>query len=150
MIAELQDITASMNSNGDSYESIFGTNAWQNLLLDETKFPAVCFDMPKVEYNLPKSGFIGEKYPITIYVCYKSELDWTGLQHEVVIEKANTATRELITRLQNYKDADGNRLIDNIEFVGADRVKNVFNVNTSGIMLQLKIQPTINKAVCIS
>lgn len=150
MKAELDAITAAMNANGDSFQSIFGSADWQNLDADEAVFPIIGYDLPKVKYTLPKSGFIGETYPLTVYVAYKSELEWTGAQHEVVIEKANVACREFISRLQGYKDGNGNRLIDSIEFVDADRVKCVFNVCTSGIMLQLKITPTVNQSVCIS
>lgn len=150
MIDELNSIVGAMNSNGDSYKVIYGSKSWQNLDADEAKYPIVAFDMPKVNYQLAQSGYIGETYPITIYVAYLSQLEWTGLQHEEVIEKANNGVRELLTRLQNYKDNKGNKLIDNIEFVSADRVRCVFDVCTSGIMIQLKIKPTINKPVCLS
>lgn len=150
MRTELKAIVALLNSNGDSYQCLFGSADMQNLNADEALFPVVCFDLPKVKYIISKSGYIGEKYPIAILVAYKSELDWTGDQHETVIDKANKATRELITRLNNYKDSDGNNLIDSIEFVDADRVKCVFDVCCSGIFIQLIVKPYINESVCLT
>ena len=149
MLQELKTIVGAMTSNNDTFKAIFGTNSWQNVLIDEAMFPIVAFDLPTVNYILPKSSYIGETYPITIFVAYKSELDWDGEQHEVVLELANTAMREMISRLQTYRDADGNSLINTISFVSASRVRCVFDVCCTGIMAQFVIEPYINLPVCV-
>lgn len=150
MKAELDALAEALRANGNRFTPIYGTNSWQNLLIDEAAFPCVCYDLPTVNYETPKSGYIGEVYPLTMYICYKSELDWTGAQHEEVIEKSNTAVREWITRCQKAVDANGNRTLEIVKVNGADRVKCVFNVCTSGIMVRMDVKPTINKSVCLT
>lgn len=150
MKAELDLLVSQLTANGDSFTPIYGTNSWQNVLIDEAQFPVVCYDMPKIKYETPKSGFIGEVYPLTIYIAYKSELEWTGSQHEDVIEKANTAMREWISRCQNYKDANGNRILEIVSIQTADRVKCVFDVCSSGVMVTMDVKPAINLSVCVS
>jgi len=150
MKAELETITAAMNSNGDTFVSIYGTNAWQNVKIDEAQFPVICYDLPSVIYDTPKSGFIGETYPLTVFIAYKSELDWDGSQHEVVLEKANTAMREWISRIQGNKDANGNRILEITKIASANRVKCIFDVCCSGILVQMDIRPTITASVCLT
>lgn len=149
MKAELDAITDQMTSNGDKFVPIYGTNSWQNVKIDESTFPVICYDLPSVIYETPKSGFIGETYPLTVFIAYKSELDWDGSQHEVVIEKANTAMREWISRIQGNKDASGNRILEIVKIGTANRVKCIFDVCCSGILVQMDIKPTITKSVCV-
>lgn len=146
----LDAIAEQMTANDDKFFPIYGTNSWQNLEIDEANFPVLCYDLPEVNYQIPKTGFIGETYPLTIYIAYKSELDWTGAQHEEVIEKANVAMREWISRMQTAKDAKGNRTIEITKILSAKRVRCVFNVCSSGIMMICEVKPTINASVCVT
>lgn len=148
MKAELDIVVEAMTSNEDKFVPIYGTNSWQNMIIDEAAFPVVCFDLPDVDYILPKSGAILEEYPLTVFVAYKSELDWTGSQHEDAIEKANTATRELLSLINNSKDVNGNRTLEITKVGRGKRVKCAFDVCCSGILVPLTIKPSIFKSVC--
>ena len=152
LVPYFQAITAAIN-RGDTYYFYYGERAWQNLIADDVTFPVVFVDfISKVDFKINTGGHLSEVYPVTIYIGYKSELDWTTTQHEVEIEKANNAARNFLNQLQNYKDANGNRIIDSMEIVSADRVilRPSEDAGTSGIMLQLKVKPALNLSVCTS
>lgn len=149
MVTELQAIAEAMTS--DDFGFYYGEKAWQNLIADDTTFPLISVDfIPTVEFSLGVSGYIGETYPLSIYFGYKSELDWTTIEHEEVIESAKTAAREFISRLQKYSDANGNKLFDSISFVKADRVilRPNDDVGTSGVLLALNVKKNVNYSVC--
>ena len=150
IISILQDIVSKINT--DTFSFYYGEKGWQNLTADDAVFPMVSIDfISKVDLTLPKSGYIGENYPVSIYVGYKSELDWSTLQHETVIDKATSAARNIISQLQNYKDTNKNKLIDEVKFVGADRVilRPSDDVGTSGLLLKLIIIPAVDVPVCV-
>lgn len=150
LVPYFQAITAAINT-GDTFYFYYGEKGWQNLIADDVVYPVVFIDfINKVDYNMPSGGYIGETYPVTIYFGYKSELDWTTLQHETEIAKANSACRNFLSQLQNYKDVNGNKIIDTMQIVSADRVilRPNEDVGTSGILLQLNVKPNINLSVC--
>lgn len=150
LITYLSDITSKINT--DTFSFYYGELGWQNLTSEDATFPLVSIDfIRKVNLGLPKSGYIGETYPLSIYFGYKSELDWTTLQHETVIDKALSAARNFISQLQNYKDANRNKIFNSIEFVSADRVilRPSDDVGTSGILLLLNVLPAIDLPVCV-
>ena len=152
LVPYFQAITAAINT-GDTFSFYYGERCWQNLAADDITFPVVFVDfIPKVDYILNIGGHLSESYPVTIYFGYKSKLDWTTIQHEVEIFKANLACRNFISQLQNYKDANGNKILDSIEFVSADRVilRPSEDTGTSGILLRLKVKPALNLSICIS
>lgn len=149
MIAEIEDI---VKNKLTGYSFYYGEKGWQNLFSDEAVFPLVSMDfMPTVKFDLTAGGYIGEQYPVSLYIGHKSELEWTTLQHEDVILLATAAGRQIISNLQNYKDTNGNKIINAIEFVSADRVilRSSDDVGTSGILLQLNITPNASIPVCI-
>jgi len=151
LIPYFQQIVSLINT-GDSYTFYYGEKGWQNLVEDNITFPAVLIDfISTVKYTLPNGGYIGETYPVSIYFGYKSELDWTTIQHEVEINKANNACRNFLSQLQNYKDSDGNKIVDSIEVVSADRVilRPNDDVGTSGILLKLNVKPSLTLSVCV-
>lgn len=150
LVPYFQAITAAINT-GDTYSFYYGERAWQNLVADDTTFPVVFVDfIPKVTFKIETGGHLSEVYPVTIFIGFKSELDWTTTQHEVEIEKANNATRNFLNQLTNYKDSNGNKIIDSMEIVSADRVilRPSEDCGTSGIMLRLNVKPALNLSVC--
>lgn len=135
-----------------TFSFFYGEKAWQNLIGSDTVFPLMSVDFfQTMKFILQKSRFIGQKYPAAIYLCYKSELDWSPDQHEVAIAKSETAARSVLSQLMTFKDSDGNSLIDDIEFL-TDATRIILrpsdDVGTSGVMLPLLITPTNHLAVC--
>lgn len=154
LIEILLDIVSKIpaDTDGNTFSSYYGETGWENLIADNATYPMVSIDFIRsVNLELPKSGYIGEWYPVTAFFGYKSELDWTTLQHEEVIAKSTTAARNFISQLQNYSDSNRNKLIDVIKFVSANRVilRPSDDVGTSGILLQLNVNPVINLSVCV-
>jgi len=150
LISSLSTIVSRMNT--DAFGFYYGELGWQNLTNEDTTFPLVSVDfIRKVTFDLVAGGRIKEGYPVTVYFGYKSELDWTTLEHEAVIESARLGARNFLSNLQNYKDADGNKIVDEIKIINADRVilRPSDDVGTSGILLQLNIVPNVTAGVCI-
>lgn len=136
----------------DTFSFYYGEKGWNNLMNEDTTFPLASVDfIPSLNLFLAKSGYIGEEYPVTVFFGHKSELDWTTLQHESVIGSASQAARQFISALQNYKDADGNKYLNEIKFVSADRVilRPSDDAGTSGVLLKLLISPNVNLSVCV-
>ncbi len=150
LIESLSITTSRINT--DTFAFFYGEKAWQNLSSEGAVFPLVSVDfIQKAKFDIVAGGRIGEAYPATIYFGYKSELDWTTLQHEAVIEKARQAARNFLSNLINYKDMNGNKIIDELKIIDADRVilRPSDDVGTSGILLSLNITPNVTAGVCI-
>lgn len=147
----LRDITSKINT-GDTFYFYYGSRDWQNLVADEVNFPAVFVDfIPAFKFDLPKAGYIGERYNTSIYVAFKSEMAWTTLEHEVVIDKATKAARNIISQLQRCSDTNRNKVIDEIKFINGGRVilRENDDVGTSGVAMLLEIVPALDLPVCV-
>ncbi len=150
IITNLETLVSRINT--DTFKFYYGELAWNNLTNEDVIFPLVSVDfIRKLKIELKAGGALGERYHASIYFGYKSELDWTTIQHEEVILKAQAAARNFISNAQKFKDDNGNSIFDEVKFIDMDRVilRPSDDVGTSGILLQLEIVPNINAGVCI-
>jgi len=150
IITILDTLISGMTSGNYSFELKVGAAEWQNLLSDEYAISdnnaLVFLDMPiENDFQAAQSGYIGEVYDVNLFFMFKSNFDWTPLQHDSnCINQARLAIRQFISVLQ---DSD---LIDSIEDIGtATSFINLLDVNVSGMILPISIKPNINASVCI-
>lgn len=148
IISVLSNIVSLMQSGGNSYHFDFGKKGVQNLIADEKTFPGVIYDQESTMSLVPRqSGYIGEIYKPRLLILFKSELEWTPEQHDTnCITPAISAAREFISLCQN-DDAN----IDEVNTSGdAVSVINIFDVNASGLLIQMEIKLRTNASVCVA
>jgi hypothetical protein len=126
---------------------LHGEKEIQNAISDEidleAKEAAVYLDEPiRSNDNITKGGYIEETYPIEMLFVKKSQLDWTPEQHQVVILEMRDLRRRFLNRLasnSNVRSVSGVTTID---------IKNIFNVNLSGVILRLTVVPFNSNSAC--
>ena len=120
-----------------------GESDWQNMMADEQNYPVVYLDEPiSNDFLLLNSGAIQEFYPIKLLLLYKTELDFTPGEHDQVIQKARLAARKFISLCANAEEVKEVKNPKGIEII------NLFDANTSGIVLTLDLHFYNFEAVC--
>lgn len=139
----IQIIEGIANDMGLSF--YHGREDFQNLIADEESLPALYLDQPiTTNYNLSESGYTVASYPIKMMLMYKSELDWTPIQHDTnCITPAEAKLREFINRSNNHTSIESITAISSIEFI------NLLDVNVSGVSLDITLTLRNNYSVCV-
>lgn len=131
MIDLIKSIVALITGTPSFY---YGIKGWQNLEADDGVFPAIYLDEPIKSYDdIKQSGYIEESYPLKLLFIDKSELDWSPRQHQVIITAMRALRREFLNKLQQS---------DTIRHVADSQttdVMNLFDVNVSGVLLEVTI-----------
>jgi hypothetical protein len=120
-----------------------GESDWQNMMADEQNYPVVYLDEPiSNDFLLLNSGAIQEFYPIKLVLLYKTELDFNPDQHDQVIQKARLAARKFISLCANAEEVKEVKNSKGVEII------NLFDANTSGMVLNLDLHFYNFEAVC--
>ena len=145
IISIVENIVQSLTANSLTYDFSHGSQSFNNLVNDEMTNPVVHLNPPENEYVLSQSGYIGEKYYLSLLFMFKSELDWLPSEHETnCVDPANNTIRQFISLCQ----ASG--LIDEFEVTQKSvEFINLLDVNVSGKFLFCAIKPNIEKSVCV-
>lgn len=133
------DITAGQYTFG------LGTRSYFNAIGEQTKFPIVALLTPIANtIKLNQSGFKQRTYPVKLFILFKSELNWTPLEHDQkAIQKARLAVNNLINILEDDELVEKvDQTANELEFI------NVFDINASGILLDLKITTRNTNSIC--
>ena len=122
----------------------YGWKAFQNLKADkETVFPLHYLDAPiKSNPSLKQSGLIERSYPITIFFGTKTKLDYTPEQHDAAIQLMYVESTKFI------QEAQKNKKLHFVRDARETEVINIFDLNMSGIILELTLIPFSNDTFC--
>jgi len=139
----VESVVSQIVISGQNFSFKHGERDFQNIFADEEIFPVVYLDEPiQNDFEIVSSGAIQEYYPIQLMILYKTELDFTPDQHDVLIQKARLCARKFLS-LAN--DSDQMRTIDGVKGV---EVINVFDANTSGIILSCRLSFYDSTSIC--
>lgn len=142
-IAEALPVTESPNT----YPTfIHGEREIQNYLADELAGVTISLDEPITSNDfIKKGGYIEEEYPVTIMFTDKSELDNTPEEHQVIILQMRALSKRFVNRLMSSTYGENVREVKNMTRTD---VKNIFDVNKSGVILRLTIVPFNTDTPC--
>lgn len=130
---------------------IFGLTGWQNLSADETTtFPVVFLDSPITSSDeFKQGGYVHVNYNLRMMFAQKSELDWSQVQQDTVIDQMRLLARTFVLSLKAKKGTDNAHWFRNIEGVRRTDFQNLFDVNVSGCILELTLEPFDESGVCV-
>lgn len=137
----VKDIVAGLSAPGTFR---YGWKGFLNFKGDgEAVFPLRYLDYPiKSNDALRQSGLIESGFPITIAFLDKTKLDFTPDQHDVIIQEQRTQSTEFITACQNSE------LIHFVRDSKRTEIVNIFDINLSGIILEITLLPFDPDATC--
>ena len=139
----VESIVSQITVSGDTFAFAHGEKDFQNLFSDEAVYPIVYLDEPiQNDFQIVSSGAIQEYYPIQLMILYKTELDFTPDQHDVLIQKARLCARKFLTLAGMSQQV---RELDSIKGI---EVINVFDANTSGIVLSCRLSFYDSTSIC--
>jgi hypothetical protein len=139
----VESVVQQITIQGQAYNFAHGEKDWQNIFADEQSYPVVYLDEPiSNDFDVVSSGAIEEYYPIKLMFLYKTELEFTPTQHDNEIQKARLGARKFITLCNQSEDV---RTIKNAKGI---EVINVFDANTSGVILSLDISFYNQESIC--
>lgn len=148
IITVIDSVVSQMDAGGKTYVCQIGTKSFLNALSTYTQYPAVGIAMPIVsKLTINQSGFKSRTYPLVLFFMFKSEIgEWTHLQHEQqAIDPARVAVDNFLNILEKHPDVDSvDMQADELEFL------NLWDANTSGIILNVKIKLRNNNTICTS
>jgi hypothetical protein len=132
------------DENSDFVPATFfhGEESYQNKEGDEMELPGVFLFEPIVSNDEIKGSLIEETYPTKMFFANKSETDWTPEQHQVVIGAMRELSRKFLVALRSSEKV---RYVKNIKRTD---VKNLFDVNLSGVFLEVSITPFNSNPAC--
>jgi hypothetical protein len=123
-----------------------GEKEFQNFISDEIEGTIVYLDEPITSNDvITQGGYIEETYPITMLFATKSELDWTPEQHQEVILSMRALSKRFLNRLTTKSIAPNVR---SVSAVSRTDIKNIFDVNLSGVIMRLTIVPFNSDGSC--
>lgn len=130
---------------------IFGLTGWQNLEADESAtFPIVFLDSPITsEDDFKQGGYVEVNYKLNLMFAYKTDLADTQPQQDVAITNARLLAREFVLRIKAAKDSTGTHLFRNVKNTRRTDFQNMFDVNVSGCILELSLEPIDESSVCV-
>lgn len=122
----------------------YGWKSFQNLKADkETVFPLHYLDTPiRSTIALKQSGLLERAYPITIFFGAKSKLDNTPEQHDIIIQLMYAESTKFI------QEAQKNKKLHFVRDARETEVINIFDLNLSGIILEVLFIPFPNDNFC--
>lgn len=120
----------------DSYSFYYGKKFDQNYQVDEMVLPCVLLDTPLISNdNIPKFGtYIEPVVDIALVIGYKHSTDDNNIELPILKAKAWSAAKEIVNRLR--RDTDNVKTVTNMKRTD---FTNVFDVNLSGCMLEIRV-----------
>lgn len=148
IITVCSSVVSQMKYEGESIPAMqYGQRSFQNKVLDDQDFKkSLMFLDGPIQSNvlLSQSGLIEREYPIRMYFMFKSQPDWSPLQHDQnCIQPARLLVNQFITRMQENQNVQSVRSASEIEF------HNLFDVNVSGIVLSLTVKLNYTNTLCL-
>lgn len=149
IISIIQSVVSQMKHNDVSLpDLVVGGKSFQNAIADNKNFKngfvTLVTPIASTGRN-ERSGYKPRKFPLEMMFLFKSQLDWTPLQHDQnCIQPARVLVDQFIERLTQSEYVDE---VDQ-NFSELD-VINVFDVNASGIILKLTVKPYNRKSICL-
>lgn len=156
----LRDIIASINSNGDSFAFFCGSKDWQNLVADELSddwdtatlndngemLPAFYLDKPiRIQPKVLAGGALEREYICVGMFLFKSELDNTPKQQEVILSRSAAAVDQFTLRLSN-----DTRNIKRYSVGETYEIEHFTDADLSGHVVPFRIVPREFAAVCLT
>lgn len=139
----VESVVQQITIQGQAYNFAHGEKDWQNIFADEQSYPVVYLDEPiSNDFDIVSSGAIEEYYPIKMMFLYKTQLDFTPSQHDDEIQKARLGTRKFLSLCGNSNE------VRSIKSAKAIEVINIFDANTSGVILSLEISFYNQDSIC--
>lgn len=150
IISIIQNVVSQMKYNDVSLPPlVVGSKSFQNAVSDNKNFKngfiTLVTPIASTGRN-EKSGYKPRKFPLELMFLFKSQLDWTPLQHDqICIIPARNLVDQFIERLTQSTDIDEvDQNFSELEVI------NVFDVNASGIILKLTVKPHNRKSICLT
>ena len=148
IITVCSSVVSQMKYEGVSIPAMmYGQKSFQNKVLDEQSFEnSLMFLDGPIQSNviMSQSGLIEREYPIRMYFMFKSQPDWSPLEHDQnCIQPARLLVNQFITRLQENENVDSVRSASEVEFI------NLFDVNVSGIVLSITVKLNYTNTLCL-
>lgn len=122
----------------------YGWKAFQNLKADkENVFPLVYLHAPiSASDSLKSSGLIESEFSLELFFGDKTKIDYTPEQHDVIIQEMRTLSTKFIQECQ--KDT----AIHFVKNCKRSEAINIFDLNLSGIILEITIIPFNADSFC--
>lgn len=141
----IEDIVLNkLNVDGESFSFEYGDKGFQNLMADEELFPAVYLLKPMTsDDTTTPSGAIFEKYPVVLLFMYKSDLEFTPEQSEVLIDKSRLAKNQFLSALTRDARIKEYSSVKSLEFY------HEFDADCDGVSMSLYITPQQQTSVCV-
>jgi hypothetical protein len=141
IVSLIADIAATVT---DTPVFLHGDKSFQNLQDNVVIDTGVIYlDEPITSTDtIRQSGYLEELYPLKILFAKKTAMDWTPAQHQVVIQACREMRREFLVLLQNNSS---------IQRIGSSRttdITNLFDLNISGVYLEIEVIPFNEAANC--
>lgn len=116
----------------------------QNAIADEVESEVMVFlDEPITSNDIIKQGgYIEEQYPITMLFAKRSELDYTPEQHQELIIEMRYLSKRFLNRITS------NQGIRSVSSVSRVDIKNIFDVNLTGVVLRITVVPFNSDSAC--
>jgi hypothetical protein len=143
----LNGIVQTLNNNeGVTLDK--GDRAWQNLTLDEYDFQSKSFgsylDAPLTWTVNSVNGTVNNVYNVSMLLFAKSELEWSWIEHQVVLDQLRNISNQFCVLVAN--DSNFNNTNFNNNFRALEAI-NLFDVNIDGIYLTFQVR-TLNLPIC--
>lgn len=149
IVGIIQDIVEALplSTSPETYPTFkHGEKEFQNYVADEIDGTVVFLDEPITSNDtITQGGYIEESYPITLLFAKKSELDDTPEQHQVYILEMRALAKRFLNRITNKTIAPGVRSVSNVTRTD---IKNIFDVNLSGVILRLTVVTVNSDDAC--
>lgn len=139
----IKEIVEALVISGDTYAFRHADKGWQNLVSDKESLPFVYLDDPiKWDYTFSVGSVLEKVYDLKMMIGYKTQLDNTPEQHQVLVEKAVLCADAILNKLRLHSEVRGLKEVKGIEFI------NVFDLNCSGVFLTLNITLRNSNSIC--
>ena len=143
----LNQIVGTLNAN-EGVEMQKGDKSWQNLIVDEYDFQNKSFgsylDAPLNWSVNTQNGVVNNLYNVSMLFFKKSQLDWSWIEHQVVLDELRNITNEFCLGVSNSQSFNNNGF--NNQFKALE-VINMFDVNVDAILLTFQAK-TLNLGIC--
>lgn len=145
MIQQIISDVVSMLRVGESNIAptfIHGWKGWQNLVADEITNEVVFLDEPVQSNDSFSGNYLEESYVISLVFLSKNELDDSPEQILPIVDSQRIQRNKFIYLLKK------NEKVRNIASIRTTDLFNVFDVNLSGVKLDLTVTLFNDNSIC--
>jgi len=140
----ISEIVSQLQVEGstDSPTFIHGWKGWQNLVADEIKNNIVFLDEPITSNDTISGAYLQETYSLTLAFLEKNELDDTPDIILPVVDRQRIQRNKFVYLLRKNENIRG------VEGIRTTDLFNVFDVNLSGVSLNITVTIINNTPIC--